>query len=161
MSVTPQQIHNGRRVLTTAEASAKSGLSRSHIHYLVRTGKIEGSKPWGRDWMIYEDSLQAFLAQPRSPGREGPRKKRIEQGGRVLLSTSEAHECYGYVKDTLLRLLRSSRIEGEKHGRQWLIYEDSLIAYANRQGRKHLKIVESTLVDSEKPLSESKSSPGE
>lgn len=138
MSVTPQsRKHNGRSVLTTAEASRKSGLSRDYILHLLSIGRIEGERPWGREWMVYEDSLQTFLSQPRSPGRKGPRKKRIvqhtEQGDRVLLSTSEAHERYGYVKDTLLRLLRAGRIEGEKSGRTWLIYEDSLLAYRQRK----------------------------
>lgn len=132
-----QQHQDSRPVLSSSEASAISGLSRSHIQYLARTGQIEGIKPGGRDWLVYEDSLKAFLSQPRSQGRKGPRKKRIvqhtEQGDRVLLSTSEAHERYGYVKDTLLRLLRAGRIEGEKSGRTWLIYEDSLLAYRQRK----------------------------
>ncbi len=137
MSTPQPRKHNGRSVLTTAEACAESGLSRPYLLHLLSAGRIEGTKPWGREWMVYEDSLQAFLSQPRSPGRKGPRKKRevrqTEQGERVLLSTSEAHERYGYVKDTLLRLLRAGRIEGEKTGRTWLIYEDSLQAYKQRK----------------------------
>lgn len=140
MSATPQ-YQDSRPVLTSSEASARYGISRSHIQYLVRTGRIEGKKPWGREWMIYEDSLQAFLAQPRSKGREGPRKKRIEQGNRVLLSTSEAHERYGYAQNYLLELLRAGHIQGEKSGRTWLIYEDSLLAYRQR---KHPTKVESS-----------------
>jgi excisionase family DNA binding protein len=136
-----QRNHNGRPVLTTAEASKQSGLSRDYILRLLSIGRIEGARPWGREWMVYEDSLQAFLAQPRSKGREGPRKKRIvrhtEQGDRVLLSTAEAQKLTDYARDTILRLLRSGRIEGEKSGRTWLIYEDSLLAYKNRQPRKH------------------------
>jgi excisionase family DNA binding protein len=135
---------NGRSVINASKASHISGLSRSHILYLVRTGKIEGVRP-GHEWMIYEDSLQAFLAQLRSPGRKGPRgprKRRIiqhtEEGDRVLLSTAEAHEKYGYAQNHLLELLHTSRIEGEKSGREWLIYEDSLLAYKNRQPRKRL-----------------------
>jgi excisionase family DNA binding protein len=139
-STQPPRMYNGRPVLTTTEASARSGLTREYISYLLDTGRIEGSKPWGREWMVYADSLDAFLAQPRSKGRKGPRKKRevrqTEQGERVLLSTSEAHERYGYAKDTLLRLLRSGRIEGERSGRSWLIYEDSLLAYRQRKHPK-------------------------
>jgi excisionase family DNA binding protein len=156
VSATPQlpPSYHGRPVLTTAEASAKSGLNREYISYLLETGRIEGTKPWGREWMIYEDSFLAYLAQPRSKGRKGPRKKRevrhTEQGDRVLLSTSEAHEHYGYAQNYLLELLRSGRIEGERSGRQWLIYEDSLLAYKRR---KHPTTVESTLVESEEPSS--------
>ena len=154
MRTTPQQSHNSRPVLSTSEASAKSGLTREYISYLLQTGRIEGTKPGGHDWMVYEDSLMAFLAQPRSKGRTGPRRQRIvrhtEQGDRVLLSTAEAHELYGYAQDSLLRLLRRGAIEGEKSGRTWLIFEDSLLTYKNR---KHptITIVESTLADTEEP----------
>jgi excisionase family DNA binding protein len=129
VSVTPLQNRPNRPLLSTTEASKISGLSKVYIQYLARTGRIEGTKPGGHDWMVYEDSLQAFLSQPRSPGRKGPRKKRIEQGDRVLLSTSEAHERYGYARNYLLELLRAGHIQGEKSGRIWLIYEDSLQAY--------------------------------
>jgi excisionase family DNA binding protein len=90
--------------------------------------------------MVYADSLDAFLAQPRSRGKKGergPRRKReirhTEQGERVLLSTAEASAVSGYRQDSLLRLLRAGRIEGEKTGRTWLIYEDSLQAYRQRK----------------------------
>jgi excisionase family DNA binding protein len=138
----PQTSQNDRSVLTTTEASERSGLTREYISHLLQIGRIDGIKPWGNQWMVYEDSLMAFLAEPRSPGRKGPRKKRIiqhtNQGDRVLLSTAEAQELTGYARDTLLRLLRSGRVNGEKSGRTWLIYEDSLLAYKNRQPRKRL-----------------------
>jgi excisionase family DNA binding protein len=134
------RMHNGRSVLTTAEASQRSGLSRDYILRLLSNKRIEGVQLLGREWMVYEDSLQAFLAQPRLPGRKGPRKQRkirhTEQGERVLLSTAEASAISGYRQDSLLRLLRSGRIEGERSGRSWLIYEDSLLAYRQRKHPK-------------------------
>lgn len=135
-----QHMHDGRVVLSTTDACAKSGLSHPYILNLLRTNRIEGIRPWGRDWMVYEDSLMAFLAQPRTKGRKGPRKKRVvihqEQGDRVLLSTSEASAVSGYNHEHLLRLLRKGLIAGEKTGRTWLLYEDSLMDYRNRQGKK-------------------------
>jgi excisionase family DNA binding protein len=135
VSASPPPYQNSRRLLSTVEASAQSGFSRNYIWQLLHSGRVEGTKI-GRDWLVYEDSLQAFLAQARSKGKKGkrgPRKKRIvrhtEQGDRVLLSTAEAQNLTGYARDTLLRLLRSGRITGEKSGRTWLIYEDSLLAY--------------------------------
>jgi len=142
VSATPQQNQVGRRAISTAEASERFHLSRTYLKHLARTGRVEGIKPGGHDWLIYEDSLLAFLAQPRSKGREGPRKKRIKQDNRVLLSTSEAHEQYGYAQNYLLELLRSGRIKGEKFGRTWLIDEDSLLAYKQR---KHPTVAESSL----------------
>lgn len=148
MSVMPQQSQGSRQILSAMKASAISGLSHSYITHLARTGQVEAIKP-GHDWLVYEDSLLAFLTQPRSPGRPGPRKKRLvrqnEQGERVLLSTAEAHERYGYARDTLSGLLRRGAIEGEKSGRTWLIYEDSLMAYKQRM-HPGVTIVESTLV---------------
>jgi excisionase family DNA binding protein len=135
-----QQI--GRSALTTIEASTKSGLSHNYIWQLLQSGRIEGEKI-GRDWLVYEDSLQAFLAQPRLPGRKGvrgPRRKRevhhTEQGDRVLLSTAEASDLSGFRQDYLLRLLHKGTIKGEKPNGTWLIYEDSLLAYKHRQPRK-------------------------
>jgi excisionase family DNA binding protein len=139
-STQPPRMYDGRPVLSTSEASARSGLTREYISYLLQTGRIEGAKPGGHDWMVYEDSLLAYLAQPRSRGKKGergPRKKReirhTEQGDRVLLSTAEASAVSGYRQDSLLRLLRAGRIEGERSGRTWLIYEDSLLAYRQRK----------------------------
>jgi len=135
---TPQQgqQYNGRAVLTAIEASNRSGLSHNYIWQLLHSGRVEGVKV-GRDWLVYEDSLLTFLAQPRTPGRKGPRKKRevrqSAQGERILLSTAEAHEVSGYRQDHLLRLLSAGRIEGEKTGRTWLIYEDSLLTYKRRK----------------------------
>lgn len=160
MSASTQQprMHNGRPVLTTAEASQQSGLSRDYILRLLSNKRIEGVQLLGREWMVYKDSLQVFLSQPRSPGRKGPRTRRIvrktEQGERVLLSTAEAHEQYGYARNHLLELLRAGRIEGEKSGREWLIYESSLLAYKNRHPRKRPAGSSSPLLSEPEPSSD-------
>jgi hypothetical protein len=140
VSAMKPQNQESRSSLTTIEASTKYRHSSNYIWQLVRSGRIDGYKK-GRDWFVYEDSLQAFLAQPRAVGRKkGSRKERIirhtERGERVLLSTAEAHEHYGYRQDSLLRLRRTGHIEAEKIGGQWYIFEDSLLAYKNRQPRK-------------------------
>jgi hypothetical protein len=70
----PQQIRGDRVLLSTSEAQDKSGLSRVHIQRLLRNGQIEGMK-LGHDWLVFEDSLLHFLAQPRKTGPKGPRKK--------------------------------------------------------------------------------------
>lgn len=129
-----QQSQDSRSVLTTAEASGKYGLSKVYLQYLVRTKRVEGTKPWGHEWMLYEDSLKAFLAQPRSKGKKGPRgprRTRQKQNERVMLSSGEASTLSGYSQDYLLRLLRTGVLAGEKasDGRSWLIYEDSLLSY--------------------------------
>src|SRR5437870_535968 len=67
----PQRILGDRVLLSTSEAMQASGLSREHIQRLARQGRIEGIKP-GHDWLVFEDSLQAFLAQPR---KTGPKSK--------------------------------------------------------------------------------------
>jgi excisionase family DNA binding protein len=72
----PQQIRGDRVLLSTSEAQDKSGLSRVHIQRLLRNGRIEGMK-LGHDWLVFEDSLVHFLAQPRKTGPKGPRKKPV------------------------------------------------------------------------------------
>jgi excisionase family DNA binding protein len=68
-----QNVSSERKLLSTAEASRISGLGRQYIERLLRMGRLAGIKP-GHDWLVYEDSLQAFLAQPRKRGPKGPRK---------------------------------------------------------------------------------------
>jgi len=66
-----QRISSERVLMPTAEACKVAGFSRQHIHRLLRGGLIEGIK-LGHDWLVYEDSLTAYLAQPRKRGPKGP-----------------------------------------------------------------------------------------
>ena len=63
-----QGIRGDRALIPTAVACQRSGFSRGYIQRLVKGGRVEGVK-LGHDWLIYEDSLAAFLAQPRERGR--------------------------------------------------------------------------------------------
>jgi excisionase family DNA binding protein len=63
-----QGISGDRVLIPTATACQQSGFSRGYIQRLVKRGRVEGIK-LGHDWLIYEDSLAAFLAQPRERGR--------------------------------------------------------------------------------------------
>ena len=63
----------GRDHLTTPEAAEQSGLTRTYLALLLRKGTLEGFRR-GRDWFVYTDSLEAFLATPRKSGPRGPRK---------------------------------------------------------------------------------------
>ncbi len=68
-----QNVSAERKLLSTAEACQISGLGRQYIERLLRQGRLVGIKP-AHDWLVYEDSLLAFLAQPRKRGPKGPRK---------------------------------------------------------------------------------------
>ena len=68
-----QNVRADRKLLSTAQASRMSGLGRQYIERLLRQERLAGIKP-GHDWLVYEDSLLAFLAQPRKRGPKGPRK---------------------------------------------------------------------------------------
>ncbi len=70
----PQRISGDRVLLSTTEAVQLSGLSREHIQRLLRQKLLEGMK-LGHDWLLFEDSLKAFLAQPRKTGPKGLHKK--------------------------------------------------------------------------------------
>ncbi len=63
----PQLTSEGREYVTTIEAEHLSGLRRNYLTLLLREGKLEGFRP-ARDWFIYKDSLEKFLASPRKPG---------------------------------------------------------------------------------------------
>jgi excisionase family DNA binding protein len=70
----PQRIESDRAVLSTTEACQVTGFSSAYIQRLLRDRRIEGFK-LGSVWHIYEDSLNAFVAQTRKRGPKGPRKK--------------------------------------------------------------------------------------
>jgi len=72
----PQRISGDRVLLSTTEAVQLSGLSREHIQRLLRQKLLEGMK-LGHDWLLFEDSLEAFLAQPRKTGPKGPHAKQV------------------------------------------------------------------------------------
>jgi excisionase family DNA binding protein len=64
-----------REYITTSEAAKRSRLSSIYLAQLLRQGKLEGFRV-AREWLIYVDSLEKFLATPRKSGPKGPRKKR-------------------------------------------------------------------------------------
>ena len=68
-----QNVSAERRLLSTAEACQVSGFGRQYIERLLRQGRLVGIKP-AHDWLVYEDSLYTFLAQPRKRGPKGPRQ---------------------------------------------------------------------------------------
>lgn len=70
-----------REHLTTPEASEQSGLTRTYLALLLRKGALEGFRR-GRDWFIYTDSLETFLASVRKSGPRGPRKSPSENSAR-------------------------------------------------------------------------------
>ena len=72
------RIELHREYLTTSQAAKRSGLSKNYLTQLLRKGTLEGLQVT-RDWLIYTDSLEHFLAMPRKPGPKGPRKKKPEQ----------------------------------------------------------------------------------
>ncbi|HYT43105.1 MAG TPA: hypothetical protein VEP90_12240 [Methylomirabilota bacterium] len=66
--------NTNRECLTTSQARKRSGLSNVYLAQLLRKGVVEGFKI-DREWFIYNDSLEQFLATPRKSGPHGPRKK--------------------------------------------------------------------------------------
>ncbi len=62
--------------LTTPEAANRSGLSKAYLAHLLRHGTLDGFRR-GRDWFVYTNSLELFLATPRKSGPKGPRKRSV------------------------------------------------------------------------------------
>ncbi len=69
-----KNIDADREYITTSQAAKRSGLSNIYLAQLLRQGKLEGFRV-AREWLIYTDSLEKFLATPRKSGPKGPRKK--------------------------------------------------------------------------------------
>lgn len=82
----PQRISGDRVLLSTLEAMHVSGLSREHIQRLLRNRQLDGLK-LGHDWLVFEDTLKIYIAQPRKTGPKGPRKQR-EQNTQAPSSTT-------------------------------------------------------------------------
>ncbi len=68
-----KNIDTNREYLTTPQAAERSGLTRIYLAQLLRKGTLEGFQ-LSREWFVYSDSLEKFLATPRKPGPRGPRK---------------------------------------------------------------------------------------
>jgi excisionase family DNA binding protein len=67
----PNNIDTERDYLSTPQAAQRAKVSRLHIARLARNKKLEGFQ-LGREWFVYTDSLENYLASPRKPG---PKKK--------------------------------------------------------------------------------------
>ncbi len=74
----PEHVNTSRVLLSTAEAAELTGFSSRYIQRLLTNERVEGVKI-GSVWLAYEDSLKAFIEQPRKRGPKGPHKK-SEQG---------------------------------------------------------------------------------
>ncbi len=59
-----------REEISTIAAAEKYSLTPSYVARLARTHVIRARK-FGRDWIIDEETLRAYLAQPR---RTGPKQ---------------------------------------------------------------------------------------
>jgi excisionase family DNA binding protein len=69
-----KDINANRECIPTDQASEESGLSKVHLTRLLRNGTLEGIQ-LGREWLIYTDSLEIYIASPHKSGPKGPMKK--------------------------------------------------------------------------------------
>jgi hypothetical protein len=69
-----KNIETNRECVTTSQAAEQSGLSKVYLARLLREEVVEGFQ-LSRDWFIYTDSLERFLATPRKSGPKGPIKR--------------------------------------------------------------------------------------
>jgi excisionase family DNA binding protein len=78
MANTTGNIDLNREYLRTSEAAKRSNLSKPYLTQLLRAHILEGFQ-LGREWFIYTDSLDKFVATPRKSGPKGPRKKTLKE----------------------------------------------------------------------------------
>lgn len=74
-----KDINANRECIPTDQASKRSGLSKVHLTRLLRNGTLEGIQ-LGREWLIYTDSLESYIASPHKSGPKGPIKKATHEG---------------------------------------------------------------------------------
>ena len=74
MAKVESNIDLSREYIRTSEAAKRANLSMPYLTQLLRAHMIDGFQ-LGREWFIYTDSLEKFLATPRKSGPKGPRKK--------------------------------------------------------------------------------------
>ena len=72
-----KNIDTSRDCLSTPQAAQRAQVSRLHIARLLRDKKLEGFQ-LGREWFVYVDSLESYLASPR---KTGPKKKKPTDEG--------------------------------------------------------------------------------
>ncbi len=82
-----KDIDTSREYITTSQAARRSGLSSVYLTQLLRRGTLEGFQ-LAREWLIYTDSLDQFLAKPRKSGPKGPRKKREPEQPETISTNS-------------------------------------------------------------------------
>lgn len=70
-----RDMQTDRLCIPTLEARQRSGFSSNHLVYLLKVGKLEGVRV-GREWLIYIDALDAYLATSR---KTGPKKKQEDR----------------------------------------------------------------------------------
>lgn len=69
--------------LTTDVAAERLGVSRGRVLALIRGERLKAVKGGTRDWLIDEDDLAAFAAQPRRPGRPAKQTRRGREAQRM------------------------------------------------------------------------------
>jgi excisionase family DNA binding protein len=88
----PETVDSRRTLLSTTQASEITGLSVRYIQRLLSLKRIEGTRI-GVVWLVYEDSLKTFVAQPRRQGRpKGPYKKSTNGHVEASSHTQQAKE---------------------------------------------------------------------
>ncbi len=84
-----KDVNTNRECITTPEAAKRSGLSTNHLSRLLRTGGLEGVQ-LGREWLVYIDSLEKYMATPHKPGPKGPIKKGKQKSNQTPPSDAES-----------------------------------------------------------------------
>jgi len=82
------QVVGDRTILSITEAGERYDLSPSYLGLLARRQQIDAFKI-GLMWLIYDDSLQAFLNHPRKPG---PKPKAAKSASKLTIAQISGEE---------------------------------------------------------------------
>ena len=70
-------LEHFREEISTVAAAERYRLTPSYVARLARTHVIRARK-FGRDWIVDEEALRAYLAQPHKPGPKSQTKETRE-----------------------------------------------------------------------------------
>jgi excisionase family DNA binding protein len=65
----------GERLISLKEAAAQSGLSHSHLHWLVTKGRLRAQR-LGRDWFTTAEAVAEYLDDPEKRSHDPHKYKR-------------------------------------------------------------------------------------
>ena len=108
------------RYFSCSEIAEMTGMSLRAVWRRIKSGEIKASRPGGRDYIVAEDDLNAFINRYNSDRDSADR----------CLRCSDISEMIGVKKRTIYGWIRSGKLKATRpRGRDYLVTRDDLSAF--------------------------------